>query len=265
MFKRFLSVVVGLALFVTMAACGAKQQPEVSSTVTDTTAKPEAVKTFKVGFAIQSLDNQVWAQHTDAFQNKGKEYGHTVVVTVANENVNTQINQLENLITSGCDAIVVNPVDPEAIEDVCKRAMEKGIRIVSWDEEMRNSDVNWLIKNYDLGSKIGEEAAKYINEKYPDKGCEVAVLGYPQTPILLQRENGIKDSLKKLAPKAKVVATQAAFSPTEGLNAMETILQAHPNVKIVATVCGGGAAGANEAFKAKFGPKGVDGVGVFFY
>ena len=35
--------------------------------------------------------------------------------------------------------------DPEAIEEVCKEARSAGIMVMSWDEEMTNSDINWLI------------------------------------------------------------------------------------------------------------------------
>ena len=60
-----------------------------------------------------------------------------------------------------------------------------------------------------------------------------------------------------------MVANQPAIDPTEGLNAMETILQAHPDVKVVCCIGGGGAAGANEAFKAAYGSEVPDNVGIF--
>ena len=104
---------------------------------------------------------------------------------------------------------------------------------------MENSSFNWVIENYDLGVEIGTQAADFINEKFGDKGCEVVVLGYPQTPILLERENGILDALKEKAPNAEVVANQPAIDTTEGLNAMETILQSHPDVKVVCCIAGG--------------------------
>ena len=59
---------------------------------------------------------------------------------------------------------------------------------------MENSSFNWVIENYDLGKEIGSQAADWINEKFDNGEVEVAVLGYPQTPILLERENGILDA-----------------------------------------------------------------------
>ena len=44
---------------------------------------------------------------------------------------------------------------------------------------------------------------------------------------------------------------------------METILQAHPDVKVVCCIGGGGAAGANEAFKGHYGSEVPEDVGIF--
>lgn len=218
---------------------------------------------LKIGLAVQTLSNQVWAQQAEEIQKRATADGNEVTVVDCKENANTQIDQLENFISSGVDAIIVNPVDAEAIEEVCREAREAGIMIISWDEEMTNSDINWLIDNYELGCGIGSGAAEWINETFDNGECEVVVLGYPQTPILKQREDGILDKLAEIAPNATVVANQPAIDTTEGLNAMETILQSHPDVKVVCCIGGGGAAGANEAFKGFYGSEYPDNVGIF--
>ncbi len=218
---------------------------------------------LKIGLAVQTLSNQIWAQQAEAIQKRAKEDGNEVTVVDCKENANTQIDQIENFISSDVDAIIVNPVDADAIEEACKEAREAGIMVVSWDEEMTNADINWLINNYDLGCGIGSAAAEWINETFENGECEVVVLGYPQTPILKQREDGILDKLAEIAPNATVVANQPAIDTTEGLNAMETILQSHPDVKVVCCIGGGGAAGSNEAFKGFYGSEYPKNVGIF--
>lgn len=263
--SAILMVLVVMCSMVFIAACGDKSDGTTNTkeVSTDKGLGAGSGDGYKIGVAVQTLSNQVWAQQMDAIQKEGKADGNNVTVVDCKENANTQIDQLENFITSKCNIIIVNPVDPEAIENVCKKAREAGITVISWDEEMENSDFNWVIKNYDLGAAIGEQAAKFINEKFGDKSCEVVVLGYPQTPILLEREKGILDQLAKLAPNAKVVANQPAIDTTEGLNAMETILQAHPDVKVICSIGGGGATGANEALKGSNGNKVPDDMGIF--
>ena len=248
-------VVLGLAAVMALGApfsvCAAEEETTV-----------EHPSGLKIGCAVQTMSNQVWAQQMEEITKDAKEDGNEVTVVECKENANTQIDQIENFITSGMDVIIVQPVDPDAIEEVCKEALDSDIEVVCWDEKMENSSFNWVIENYDLGVEIGTQAADFINEKFGDKGCEVVVLGYPQTPILLERENGILDALKEKAPNAEVVANQPAIDTTEGLNAMETILQAHPDVKVVCCIGGGGATGANEALKGTYGSEVPDDIGI---
>ncbi len=268
--KKVLAGLLTVVMAVGLCACGGDTATQ-TGTDTEAAEGTEAADESEtasgdgvhIGLAIQTMSNQVWAQQMEQITARGKEDGNQITVVDCDENANTQIDQIENFITSGVDAIIVQPVDPDAIEEVCKEALDAGIAVVSWDEEMENSSFNWVIENYDLGKEIGTQAAEWINEKFEDGACEVAVLGYPQTPILLERENGILDALEELAPNAEVVANQPAIDTTEGLNAMETILQANPDVKVVCTIGGGGAAGANEAFKGFYGNEVPEDVGIF--
>lgn len=225
--------------------------------------QPAENGSLKLGITVQTLGNQIWAQIMADVQELADADGYECTIVDCDENANTQLNQIENFISADCDVIMVNPVDPDAIEGVCAEAREAGIKVVCWDNEMENTDVNWLVRNYELGEVIGTEAANFINDKFEDGECEVAVLGYPQTLILLEREEGIVAKLEELAPNATIVANQPAINPTEGLDAMETILQAHPDVKVVCCIGGGGAAGANEAFKGHYGTEVPDDVGIF--
>ncbi|MDR0722277.1 MAG: substrate-binding domain-containing protein [Treponema sp.] len=88
-----------------------------------------------------------------------------------------------------------------------------------------------------------------MNEKLGG-AAEYAILNYDQEEILLERGNGIRDALRELAPQAVKVADQPAINPREGISQTETILEAYPNLKVIACIGGGGAVGANNAVKA---------------
>ena len=175
--------------------------------------------------------------------------GGNLTYVSCESNAPKQITQIENFVSSGVDVLIVHPADPEGVESACKQARDKGIKVISWDDDLKNADIAWLIDNHKLGYTIGEAAAKWINDKLGGK-AEVAILNYPQLPILLERGNGIKEAITKLAPNATIVAETSAINPAEGISKMETIFQAHPNVKIVGCIGGGGSVGANEAAKA---------------
>ena len=206
--------------------------------------------TFKVGITIQSLENSYWAGVFGEVEELLKEKGWDYTILACNDNSATQIQQIENYITNGVDLIMVHPSDPNALEDYLATARDAGIKVMCWDDKMENTDVNWVLDNTELGNAIGSEAGKFIAEHYSASNpAEVAIINYPQTPILLDRENGILAGLKAEANgKYKIVAQQPGLDAATALTAMESILQAHPNVKVVCSIGAGGDIGANEAF-----------------
>jgi ribose transport system substrate-binding protein len=213
------------------------------------TAASSADKKIKVGMAVQDLSNPTWAGYCQAIKKEIDSKGGNLNFVSCESNVNKQITQIENFVASGVDVLIVHPADPAGVEDACKQAREKGVKVLAWDDNLENADMAWLIDNRKLGNLIGDQAAKWINEKLGGK-AEVAIINYPQLPILLERGNGIKEAITKGAPNAKIVAESAAVNPAEAITKMETIFQSNPNVKVVGSIGAGGAVGANESAKA---------------
>ncbi len=214
----------------------------------------------KVGMTVQDLSNPTWSGYCQAIQKEARANGAKMTYVACESNVGKQIMQIENFVARGMDVIIVHPADPAGIEGACREAMARGVKVIAWDDDLENADVRWLIDNHDLGYMVGEQAANFIKEVHGGK-AEVAILNYPQLPVLLARGKGIEDALRKLAPNAKVVAKTSAINPDEGITKMETIFQSNPNVKVVCCIGGGGSVGANEAAKAA--GKDTDDFGVF--
>ncbi len=223
------------------------------------------LKGKKIGIAIQSLQNAYWAGVMTALGEILEAAGAEATIVGCNDSSATQIGQIENFISAGCDLIMVHPSDANAVEDVCAEARKYGIKVMCWDDPMTNTDGNWILNNTDLGIAIGELAGKFITEHYTaDKKAEVTIIGYPQTVILLERENGIKIGLENIAAgKYEIVATQAAIEANLAQDAMETILQAHPDCKVVTGIGAGAMIGADEALQIATGGKIPEDMGVF--
>ena len=204
---------------------------------------------IRIGMTIQDLSNPTWSGYCKAVQKEAERNGAQLNFIACESNVSKQIMQIEDFVSRGMDLIIVHPADPEGIENACKEAMAAGVKIISWDDDIKNADTRWLIDNKALGYEVGKQAAAFIKEKHGGR-AEVAILSYPQLPVLLARGNGIREAITELAPNATIVAETSAINPDEGIEKMETVFQSHPNVKIVACIGGGGAVGANEATKA---------------
>lgn len=246
--KKLIGFLVFLSAFVFAGCSGSK----------DEAAGADAK--VKIGMTVQSLSNPTWAGYCQAIEKEVKAQGGSINYVACDSNVGKQITQVENFISSGVDVIIIHPADPKGVEFALKQARDAGIKVLAWDDNLKNADIAWLIDNHELGYTIGTHAAEWINEKL-DGNAEVAILNYPQLPILLERGNGIRDAITKLAPKAKIVAESSAIDTKAGIEKMETIFQSNPNVKVVCSIGGGGSVGANEAAKAA--AKITDNFGIF--
>lgn len=219
----------------------------------------------KIGITIQSLQNAYWAGVMTALEEVLGANGAEYTIVACDDSSATQIGQIENFISSGCDLIMVHPSDAAAVEDVCAQAREAGIKVMCWDDPMENTDANWILNNTDLGYAIGKLASAFINEYYTeDNKAEVIVIGYPQTKILLEREEGICAALEELAAgKYEIVASQAGIIASDAQTAVETTLQAHPNAKVVAGIGAGAMIGADEALNIYTNGEIPEDMGVF--
>ena len=209
----------------------------------------------KIGITIQSLENAYWAGVMTALQEQLDDLGANTTIVACDDSSATQIGQVENFISSGCDLIMIHPSDAAAVEDVAKEAQDAGIKVMCWDDPMTNTDGNWILNNTDLGIAIGELTGEFINEHYDeDNKAQVTVIGYPQTTILKEREEGILEGMANVADgKYEVIANQAAIDANAAQTAMETILIAHPDCKVVTGIGAGAMIGADEALNIQTG------------
>ena len=169
--KKIVSLFLAL-MFVLMCftACASKQIPTQDTTqdtaqdTTQDTARDAAQNTAKddkiaIGVSVMTLENAIWAQTCTAIQEQCKAKGWECTLLDCKSTAETQISQIENFISKGVDAIVVNPTDQAALEGVMKQAMDQGIKVISWDIDTDAADVCLLVSNYEVGYTIGQQAA----------------------------------------------------------------------------------------------------------
>ena len=212
----------------------------------------------KIGITVQNYENAYWAGVMSKLEQILKDEGYDATIVGCEENSAKQIEQIENFITSGCDLIMVHPNDADAVEEVCGRALDEGIKVMCWDNPMENTTANWVLDNTELGKEIGKTAAAFINEHYTaDNKAQVCVIGKPDTQVLLERQNGIEAGLKEnCKDNYEIVATIDGVVNNEVQSKAETVLQANPDCKVWVGVGAGAMIGSNTALLAKYGGAG---------
>ena len=252
--KKFLAAILCVAMVASMMiGCTTK-----SPTSGGDDKKDDGKGGKKIGITIQNYENAYWAGVMSKLEQILKDEGYDATIVGCEENSAKQIEQIENFITSGCDLIMVHPNDADAVEEVCGRALDEGIKVMCWDNPMENTTANWVLDNTELGKEIGKTAAAFINEHYTaDNKAQVCVIGKPDTQVLLERQNGIEAGLKEnCKDNYEIVATIDGVVNNEVQSKAETVLQANPDCKVWVGVGAGAMIGSNTALLAKYGGAG---------
>ncbi len=242
---KLLVALVASATAVGLAGCSGSASAPAASGAAD------ATDTYEVGITFSDLSNPVWAELVQEATTYGQSKGMHITSVDAQSDSSKQVTQIENFIQNKMDAIIICAVESNSIADVTKQAQDAGIKVVGYTQVLKNYDAQYLVDAYKTGYANGEQAAKWINENYKDAPeVQWALMDLPNFPEIIDRANGIKDAIAKEAPNAKLVNTAPAETIEEGTSNAENFLQANPDLKVIATIGGGGAAGGNEGIKS---------------
>lgn len=208
----------------------------------------------KVGFSISTLNNPFFVSMADAAEAKAKEMGVELTIVDAGNDVAKQSTDIEDLITSGIDVLIINPEDSASVGPSVQSAIDAGIKVIAVDRVVEGAEVDTYIgtDNVVAAEGAGKELLNHISSE-----DEVIILeGVPGASSSIDRYDGF---MKALEGKAKIVATQTAnYDRTEGMTVAENLLQAHPNVKAIVAANDEMALGAIEAVNASGKEPGKD-------
>lgn len=178
--KKMLGVLLSAVMVMGMlSGCGSKADSassDAGSTTADATtddAVDEAVDAVddavastgkKVGVAMPTQSSERWINDGANMKAQLEALGYEVDLQYAEDDVQAQVSQIENMIASGVDCLVIASVDSSALVNVEKSAKEAGIPIIAYDRLLMDTDAVSYYATFDnkgVGTAIGE----YIETK----------------------------------------------------------------------------------------------------
>ena len=118
--------------------------------------------------ALHNLGCKVNAYETEAMQQLLEDAGYEVDLQYASNEFATQVSQVENMISNGCDILVIASIDGSSLGEPLSQAKEAGIPVIAYDRLLMESDaVSYYatFDNYMVGQKQGEYIEEALNLK----------------------------------------------------------------------------------------------------
>ena len=164
--KKLIVLFMIFVLSLSMVACGGGGG---EGTDTSADSSDEAVL---IGVSMPTQSLQRWNQDGAHMKAKLEEAGYKVDLQYAGDNdIPTQVSQLENMITEGCDVLVIAAIDGSSLTEVLKQAKEQDIPVIAYDRLIMNSDAVSFYATFD-NFLVGVMQGQYIEEALDLKNAE---------------------------------------------------------------------------------------------
>jgi rhamnose transport system substrate-binding protein len=156
---------------------------------------------------------------------------------------------IETWIRQGVDAICVAPNEPKAIKRFVQQAQERGIKVLTWDSDAPESGRDLMVNQVD-DKKLGEALMDEIARQMHEEGEWAVVIASLNADNLNTWRRYAEARAAEKYPKLTKVGTVVTDEDVDKSRMqVETLLNAHPNLKGLIGFDSNSVPGAAEALK----------------
>ncbi|MGT2775033.1 substrate-binding domain-containing protein [Streptococcus hyovaginalis] len=243
--KQFGRVLLILSLLIILAACGKTGLDNGSSNSDKEVTKKEA-KDLNLGVSISTTNNPYFVAMKEGIDKYAKDKSVKVKVADAQDDAARQADDVQNFVSQNVDAILINPVDSDAIVPAIKAANSSDIPVILIDRGSNGGDVLTTVASDNV--EAGKMAAEYIIKELGKDAKTFELSGVPGASATVDRGNGFNKVAKD---QLDILSSQSAnFDRAKALNTAQNMIQGHKDVQAIFAQNDEMAMGAAQAAKA---------------
>ncbi len=202
-----------------------------------------------IAILVNALDNPYYAAEAAGAERRAKELGYDTLVLSHNEDVKRQNELFDNSIGQKVAGIIVDCADSTASVAAVQKAIDAGIPVALINREIVKDGVALVQlthNNFQAGSEVANRFVELMGEEgdYVELTCNLA------DNNCVTRSRAFHQVIDQYPDLNMIARQDAKGALLDGKNAMDSILQAHPELKGV--ICGNGpvALGAVASLKS---------------
>ena len=233
--RRSLTLFLTLALLLLVVACTAAPAPagdDAGETTSESGDATAAGAPFTIGVSNGFVGSEWRTQMIANLEEANAELmeqGLTeeLVIESADVDVQGQIQQIQNLINRGVDAIIVNPNSQDGLNAVMEEAVDEGIVVIAVDQEVSAEGVINVTIDQKEWAKI---SARWLAEQLGGEGDILLIEGFVGHPANEARMEGVQEVLDEY-PDINVVGRDSGmWDQATGQQVASDLLASVPNV-----------------------------------
>lgn len=171
--SKLLGVLLSVAMVATLlSGCGSKaetaapagDETKVEENATTEEAKSNTGAGKTIGVAMPTQSSERWINDGADMKEQLEALGYSVELQYAEDDVQAQVSQIENLIAKNVDCLVIAAVDSSALVNALAQAKAAGIPVIAYDRLLMDTDAVSYYATFD-NKGVGTAIAKYVEEK----------------------------------------------------------------------------------------------------
>ena len=215
----------------------------------------ESEKKGTIGVSVLTLGNPFFNVIAEGVKDEAANHGYDVVVVDGDRDVQKQANQIDDFLTKGVAAIILNPCDRQSIGPAIEKANRAGVPVFTCDLKCvaEGAEVVSHVGSDNLqGGKLAGEA---MIEALGEQGGKVLVVHFPQANSCQLRVQGFEEVIgaynQGLSTGLIEVVAQLDGGGVrdEGYKVTEDTLQAHPDLRGIFAINDPSGLGARAALE----------------
>jgi ribose transport system substrate-binding protein len=189
---------------------------------------------LKIGFSQVTLQSPFYVQLRNGAEAAAKAGGDTLIFLDANGDVSKQNHDIQDLITQGVNALIINPVNPDAVVPSLEAAKAAGIPVITVDRTNNGEGVTAHIgrDNKAMGKLVGEAVVKKLADAGVEGAKIIEIQGDAGGAVMMDRRDGFHAAIEG-SGHTIVEGPYAEYIRSNAVTAMQDLLQANTDVKVV--------------------------------
>ena len=123
-----------------------------------------------IGIAMPTQSSARWISDGNSMVEQFQAAGYATDLQYAEDDIPTQLAQVENMITKGVNVLVIAAIDGTTLSNALDNAAASGIKVIAYDRLIRDSgsvDYYATFDNFKVGVQQAEALVKGLNERFP--------------------------------------------------------------------------------------------------
>lgn len=202
----------------------------ISVVALSATVSANALAKDTIALVVSTLNNPFFVSMKDGAQKEANKLGYNLVILDSQNNPAKELANVQDLTVRGTKLLLINPTDSDAVGNAVKMANQANIPVITLD---RLANAGTVVSHVASDNRFGGKmAGDFIAKKVGSDAKVIQLEGIAGASAARERGEGFKQSMEK--NKFQLLASQPAdFDRTKGLNVMQNLLTAHPDVQAV--------------------------------